>query len=438
MSKRLLIIKPSHFRSRSDPTIIRSKKRKVVPLTLPYLAALAPADWELKLTDEQLDGVDFHEPCDLAAITVWTINSLRAYEIADRFRDRGIPVIMGGPHIFFHAEEAAGHCDALGIGEGESIWREMLADAETGRLKKIYGPGPLHGLAGLPFPRYDLLDMKRFGLFKTFSVQSSRGCPFKCDFCSERFYLGERYRFRPVPEVIDEIRRSGAANILFADSNFGGDTGHAMELMEAMIPLKVRWSALWPVRLCGNREFLDMAQRSGILHVNIGLESIYPETLGEMNKRMNVIDYDGVFREMGRRGISYSLNFIFGSDSDTRGVFAATLSFLKGHRVPVAYFHILTPHKGSHLYERLLAEERITDIDGIGRWPGMACRIRPLNFTPEGLVRGVEGLHREFYSLKSMLDRLPLPFSKSAVASWIINLAERKSFRTGAENFSDL
>lgn len=438
MAKKLLIIQPSHYRSRSDPTVIRSRKRKVVPLTLPYLAALTPADWEVKLMDEQLDGVDFNAACDLAAITVWTINSLRAYDIADRFRDRGIPVIMGGPHIFFHTAEAAGHCDSMGIGEGEGIWREMLADAESGRLKKIYRSGFLQDLAGLPLPRYDLLDMKRFGIFKTFSVQSSRGCPFKCEFCSERFYLGEHYRFRPVPEVIGEIRSSGAGNVLFADSNFGGNTGHAMDLMEAMVPLKIRWSALWPARLCGNREFLDLARRSGVLHVNIGLESVNPETLGEMNKKMNVMDWDGIFREMGKRGISYSLNFIFGSDSDTEGVFAATRSFLMRNRVPAAYFYILTPHKGSQLYERLESEGRIIDIDGLGRWPGATCRIRPLHFTPEGLVQNIKGLHRDFYSLKSMLARLPPPFSKSALASWMINMAERKSFRTGAENFSDL
>lgn len=438
MAKQLLIIQPSHYRSRSDATVVRSKKRKVVPLTLPYLAALTPADWQVKLVDEQLDGVDFAQPCDLVAVTIWTINSLRSYYIADRFRERGVPVIMGGPHTFFHAEEALGHCDSVGIGEGEVIWREMLADAESGRLKKFYRAPVLSDLSGLPFPRYDLLDMRRFGLFKTYSVQSSRGCPFKCDFCSERFYLGENYRTRPVLDIIEEITRSRARNFLFADSNFGGNAGHAMEIMEALIPLKVRWSALWPVRLCGDKKFLDLAQRSGVLHVNIGLESIDPKVLREINKRMNILDYEKIFRDLRKRGISYSLNFIFGSDSDTEGTFNATGSFLERNRIPAAYFNILTPHKGSLLYDRLKSEDRIIDTDGLGRWPGTTCRIKPLNFTPEELVRNIKALHREFYSWKSMLARLPLPLSKSAMASWFINLAERQSYRTEAENFSEL
>lgn len=418
--------------------MIRSKKRKVVPLTLPYLAALTPPDWEVRLIDEQLDGMDFQAPCDLVAITVWTINSLRAYYIADRFRARGVTVIMGGPHVFFHVEEASAHCDSVGIGEGEMIWREMLSDAESGRLKKTYRSGVLPDLAGLPFPRYDLLDRRRFGFFKTYSVQSSRGCPCKCEFCSERFYLGDRYRSRPVPDVVEEIRRSGARNILFADSNFGGNAGKAMELMEALVPLKIRWSALWPARLCGSREFLDLAQRSGLLHVNIGLESIDPEALGEMNKKMNVMDYNGIFGDMRKRGISYSLNFIFGSDSDNCGTFEATLSFLLRHKVPTAYFNVLTPHKGSPLYERLKSADRIIDVEGLGRWPGTACYIRSLNFTPEELVREISGLHRNFYSWRSMLARLPLPLTKAAMASWLVNLAERKTSRIGAENFSGL
>lgn len=438
MPNNLLIIQPSHFRSRSDSTIVRIRKRKVVPLTLPYLAALTPAHWNVKIADEQLDGIDFQTPCDLVAITVWTINSLRAYSIADQFRERGTPVIMGGPHVFFHSDEAAEHCDAVGIGEGETIWPEMLADAEFGRLKKFYRADSPPDLRGLPFPRYGLLDMGRFGWFKTFSIQSSRGCPFRCDFCSERFYLGDQYRFRPTSEIVEEIKTTGAHYLLFADSNFGASIDHAMELMEALIPLKLRWSALWSARLCANSKFMNLAKRSGLLHVNIGLESINPETLGELNKKINLLNYDKIFRQMNRMDISYSLNFIFGSDSDGEDIFRSTFTFLIANRVPVAYFNLLTPHKGSVLYDRLKGEGRILDIDGIGRWPGMTCRISPLNFSPEELVRNIRELHRKFYGFWSMLDRLPVPLTKSAIISWAMNLTERKSFRTGSENFSDL
>ncbi|MGZ3581027.1 MAG: B12-binding domain-containing radical SAM protein, partial [Syntrophales bacterium] len=259
---KLFIIQPSHYQSKSNLTLHKARRRPLVGLTLPYLAALTPRGWEVTLIDEQLMDIDFKAPVDVVAITAWTINSFRAYEIADRFRERGVPVIMGGPHAYFYSDESAEHCDAVGIGEGEKVWALMLEEAARGRLKKVYRADHLPDLKNLPLPRYDLLNLQKYGLIKTFSVQSSRGCPFKCEFCSERFYLGHSYRYRPVEEVIDEIKRSKAKNILFADSNFVGKISHTVELMEALLPLKVRWSALWSAYLCNNETFMDLAKRS--------------------------------------------------------------------------------------------------------------------------------------------------------------------------------
>ncbi|MGA3206372.1 MAG: radical SAM protein [Syntrophales bacterium] len=440
MAKKLFIIQPSHYRTRSNPVIHKSRKRYLVPLTLPYLAALASPDWDVKLIDEQLSDIDFQASVDLVAITVWTINSFRAYEIADRFRERGIPVIMGGPHTYFYYEEAAEHCDAVGIGEGESIWPAMLADAVNGHLKRAYRTDTLPALQGLPFPRYDLLDLRKYSYFKSFSVQSSRGCPFQCEFCSERFYLGENYRYRPVPEVIEEIKTSKARNLLFADSNFAGKVDHTMELMEALVPLKVRWSSLWPAYICTNQKFIDLAQKSGLLHVNIGIESIDPDTLDEMNKKANKVQqYKQILANLRKRGISYSLNFIFGWDTEKKEVFRSTLAFLQQNRVPVAYFNILTPHKGTRLFDRMKAENRIIDIHHIGRWPGIFCHIWPKNYFPEELEEKVKKMCLDFYSCSSMLARLPLSFTKANIASWLINWSQRKVSRVGEgmENFDN-
>ena len=439
MAKKLLIIQPSHYRTRSNLAIHKSRKRTLVPLTLPYLAALTPPEWDVRLLDEQLMDVDFEAPVDLVAITTWTINSFRAYEIADRFRKKGVPVMMGGPHTCFYSEEAAEHCDAVGIGEGENIWPGMLEDAARGRLRKVYRPDSVPTLQGLPLPRYDLLDLRKYGFFKTFSVQSSRGCPFKCEFCSERFYLGESYRYRPVREVIEEIQATKAKNILFADSNFAGKIDHTLELMEALIPLKVRWSSLWSAYLCTNQKFMDLAQRSGLLHVNIGIESLDPDALDEMNKKVNKADqYREILTNLRKRGISYSLNFIFGLDTEKRDVFRSTLSFLRENKVPAAYFNILTPHKGTPLYERMKAENRIIDIDHIGRWPGIICYIRPTHYSPQELEEKVKKMYTDFYSYSSMRARLPLPFTKANIASWVINFSQRKVSRAGeAENFDD-
>jgi len=435
---KLFIIQPSHYRSKSNLTLHKARKRTLVGLTLPYLAALTPREWEVTLIDEQLMDIDFKAPVDVVAITAWTINSFRAYEIADRFRERGVPVIMGGPHAYFYSDEAAEHCDAVGIGEGEKIWGLMLEEAARGRLKKVYRADHLPDLKNLPSPRYDLLNLQKYGLIKTFSVQSSRGCPFKCEFCSERFYLGPSYRYRPVEEVIDEIKRSKAKNILFADSNFAGSISHAAELMEALLPLKVRWSALWSAYLCNNETFMDLAKRSGLLHLNIGLESIDQDTLSGLNKRINQVkEYKNILQNLRKRGISYSFNFIFGWDTEKEDVFASTLAFLKKEKVPVAYFNILTPHKGTPLYERMKAENRIIDIDHIGRWPGLKCYIRPTYCSPEELEERVKTIQREFYGYASMFARLPFPVTKANIASWVVNLSERKVSRScgAAEDF---
>ncbi len=432
MKPRLVIIQPTCYHSADRRQLVKARRRSVVNLTLPYLAALAPAGWRIKLVDELLEDVDFDEPADLVAITTWTQTSWRAYDIAARFRRRGVKVLMGGPHIHFHAGEAAAHADAVGIGEGEKIWPEMLEDAAAGRLRKIYHAEPLADLSGLPKPRYELMNLAPYGLFKTFAVQFSRGCPFKCDFCSERFYLGEGYRTRPVEEVVEEIRHTRSRLIFFADSNFAGKPVKAMELMEALIPLRIRWSTLWTSNVCLDERFLDLAVRSGLLHVNIGLESVEPETLKGMNKRFNKAErYREMFANLRRRDISFSVNFIFGWDGETLDVLESTLEFLLKEKVPVAYFNILMPDKGTPLYDRMLAGGRLVDLDLLGRLPGQRCLIKPQGYTAQELEAAVEEMYRRFYSYRSMLARLPLPLSKSRIASWAINLSQRRMAQSG-------
>ena len=396
-------------------------------MTLPYLAALTPKGWDIELIDEQVQEIDFAADVDVVAITTWSVNSLRAYEISKQFRERGVPVVMGGPHTFFHSQEAAEHCDAVGIGEGEEIWPQMLNDAAEGRLQKVYYAGNFSNLEGLPFPRYDLVKMTSSKFTRTYSVQSSRGCPFKCDFCSERFYIGERYRYRPAEEIVEEVRRIGAPNVFFADSMFAGKKQRAMELMEALIPLKIRWSTLWTAYLCRDEEFMDLAKRSGLLHVNMGMESVLPETLKAMNKNFNKVDqYDEILANLDKRGISYSLNFVFGYDVETPEVFETTLDFLRKHKVPVAYFYTMSPHKGTPLYDRMKKDNRILDEANLDRWPGPGVEVQPTYCSPQELEQNVWNMYHEFYSMPSILKRLPPPVTKSSLASWILNFAQRR------------
>jgi radical SAM superfamily enzyme YgiQ (UPF0313 family) len=427
MSKRLLVIQPSHYHSKNNRTVFKSRRRSLVPLALPYLAALTPADWEVTLVDEQVQDIDFEFRADVVAITSWTVHSIRSYDVAREFRDRGIPVIMGGPHVWFHADEAAEHCDAIGIGEAEPIWAQMLSDAATGRLQKIYRAPQMPSIAGLPIPRWELLDLRKYGPFKTFTLMSSRGCPMQCEFCSERLYLGGGFRVRPVEDLVEEIKRCGSKNIFFGDSDFGGKRAHAMKLMEALIPLKLRWSALWTSFLCYDEEYMDLAQRSGLLHINMGIESINPDTLKGMNKRFNKVDkYAVMLENLRKRGISYSLNFIFGWDNETPEVFPATLEFLNREKVPVAYFNILCPEIGTMFYEKMKQEDRILRLEEIGRFPGEFCHLKPKYISAEHLEKKVQDAYLQFYSWKSILRRLPMPVTPANIASWIVNLSQRK------------
>ncbi len=432
MAYRVLIVQPSYYRSKTDRTVFKVRRRPVVSLALPYLAALTPKGWDVKVVDEQLQDVNFDEPVDVVAITVWTMMSYRAYDIADEFRRRGVPVVLGGSHIYFHADEALQHGDAVAIGEGETVWARMLEDAAGGRLQPIYRGETIKDLSGLPMPRYDLLDMRDYGPSRTYAVQSSRGCPFRCDFCSERLYLGDAYRYRPVADVVEEVKRCGSKFIFFADSHFGGKRDRTMELMEKLIPLKIRWSTLWTTYLCNDVEYMDLAQRSGLLHVNVGVESIEPDTLAGMNKRFNKVSkYGDMLANLRKRGISYSLNFIFGWDGESPDVFGATLRFLHEHKVPVAYFNILTPEEGTPLFERLQAQNRVLDLHDLGRWPGHNCYIQPQHCSPQELERKVDAMYSEFYTVRSMAARLPLPMTIANIASWSLNLSQRQMVRSG-------
>ncbi len=435
MANKLLIIQPSYYQSKTNRTVVRARRREVIPLALPYLAALSPAGWDTRLVDEMIEGVDFDTPADLVAITTWTLNSFRVYDLAAEFRRRGRQVILGGPHVYFYPEEAAEHCDAVAVGEGELTWPRMLDDAAAGRLQRVYRAATHSDLRGLPFPRYDLLNLRPYGRIKTFAVQSTRGCPFICDFCSERLYLGGGFRCRPVEEVVEEIRRLPSRYLLFAESNFGGKRVYAMQLMEAILPLKRRWSTLWSLNLCSDKEFMDLAQRSGLLHVNIGMESIDADTIGTMKKRQNKVQqYQAVLADLRRRGISYSLNFIFGWDTESKTVFRATSEFLHEHKVPAAFFNVLTPDKGTAYFERMQREGRIFAVEDIGRWPHDRCHIQPTYCTPEELEANIQQLYREFYSLPSMVARLPLPLSQASIASWMLNFSQRRMARAASEH----
>ena len=425
---RLLIIQATGYRYRGLRLPYKLRKRKLVGAVLPHLAALAPKDWEVTLLDDATEEVDYAAEVDAVAITIRTVTSLRGYEIAGKFRDRNIPVLMGGPHATFHAEEMAKHADAVCIGEAEGVFPRMLEDAAAGRLRQFYRRDTAAPLANLPAPRWDLLNPSKYVFYKPYVIQYSRGCPYVCDFCAERRLNGDYgYRSRPVEEVVEDIRRCGSRHIFFAASQFAGDKAHAMELMEALVPLKVRWSTLLSAHFCLDADFLDLARRAGLLHVNTGIESIEQKTLRSMHKGFNQVrQYEQILRNLTARGISYSLNFVFGSDTEEEDVFDTTLRFLCEQKAETAYFNILVPLRGTDLYDRFKAEGRLIDEENMERWPGLSCHFRPMRYAPDELVRRVAKIRRDFYTFGSAVRRLPIPRTQSHLAAWNLHFLQKK------------
>lgn len=438
---RLHIIQPTHFAYPFERRLYKTRKRRVVPLTLPYLAALMPAGVKVVLTDEQVQTWDPELPCDCVFLTVSILNSLRAYEIADHYRKRGVPVVMGGPHCTFYGEECLEHADAIAVGEGESLVRAIVEDAASKKLQRIYRADTLHSLRDLPMPRYDLLDPRTLARYRTYTVQTSRGCPYRCSFCAERYYLGERYRLRPIEEVVEEIRRTRCRSIFFADSTFPGNRTRTLRLLEALIPLKIRWSALWNADRVLDRELMLLTAKSGALHLNMGVESIRADTLRQMNKKTTPVERLGeIIATLHRLDISFSFNLIFGWDTDRIEDFEATLDFLEKHKVPVAFFNVFSPHRGTEIYEKYRAAGRLRDEANMGRWPGIISEVHPAHFSAEELEKNVVRLYRRFYSFRSMLRRLPMPKSRATLASWFMNLGQRKMIpdRNRRTNFDGL
>jgi len=425
---RLLITQATGYRYRGLRTPYKLRKRKLVGAVIPYLAALAPKEWKITLVDDATEELDLNADVDVVAITLRTVTSFRGYEIADNFRRRGIPVLMGGPHTTFHAEEVAEHADAVCIGEAEEIFPRMLADAAAGRLQKFYRRDQAACLQGMPAPRWDLLNPKKYVFYRPFVIQYSRGCPYVCDFCAERRLNGDfGYRCRPAAEVVEEIKKCGSRHIFFAASQFAGDPDRAMELMESLVPLRIRWSTLFSAHYCLDERFLNLAQRSGLLHVNMGIESINQQTLKAMHKGFNkASEYSQVIRNVTKRDISYSLNFVFGDDADDESVFDATLDFLGEHKAQTAYFNILVPLRGTSVHQKFKEEGRLIDEENMERWPGLSCHFQPLRFSPEELVRRIMKIRRDFYSTTSAIRRLPVPYKESHLASWNLHFLQRK------------
>lgn len=375
------------------------------PLAFGILAGLTPPDVQLKLYDERIEPIVFDDPTDLVAISCDTYSARRTYQIAARYRERNILVVLGGCHPTLWTDEAIPYADAIVVGDAEDTWPVVIADARRGELQKIYRSQD-SPLAGLRVDR-SIFAGNKYGPMRL--VQFGRGCCHGCDFCSIHALYGNLVRVRPVDEVIREISSLGARAIIFTDDNLFADKPAAMELLGRLRPLKIRWSCQAMLDVADDESLLQLMAASGCMAVTVGLESLRDDNLSQMRKGRGQTSrqYAASIRKFNDHGIMVYGSFIFGYDHDTVHDFAPCLEFAIGLKLLLANFNPLIPMPGTPLYQRLHTEGRLIYdpwwLDPSYRYG--AAPFHPRGMTAEELTAGIYWIRTEFNRIGSIIRR---------------------------------
>jgi radical SAM superfamily enzyme YgiQ (UPF0313 family) len=400
---RLLLVHPAADKDRFG---LRRRRRSSVPqLNLPVLAAHADDRFDVQIVDENIEDVDLNVPADLVGISIMTPTAFRGYEIADAYRRRGTPVVIGGMHAFFMQEEAAMHADTLVVGEAEFSWNRLLDDFLSGHTERKYCSEEMHPLEGLPKPRLDLLKKDAYTFYNI--METARGCPHHCHYCSVTQFWGNNFRFRPIPEVIEEMKSLPPGDIVFIDDNMFGHPNRAKELFKAMIPLKRHWYGQGDLRLARDKELLDLARRAGCRWIFVGLETTDPKNLKAMGKHSlnRGGDYGSSIAAIQKAGINLFASFIVGMDNDDKTVFKNILDFCIANRIGGANFYILTPLPGTQLFKDMDSAGRLLHKNW-SRYDTNHVVFEPARMTQTDLLEGYIRLYGQFYSLTSIARRI--------------------------------
>lgn len=396
-------------------------------LSLPILATCVPPDVEVTIVDERIEQVQFDAPYDMVGITIMTPLAPRAYEIADEFRKRGVSVVMGGMHVSACPDEASCHADAIVMGEAEQVWPQLIDDFKRGALKKIYKAEEYFNLDSMINMKRELLKKEKYVPVEF--VETTRGCPFGCHFCSVTKFFGGKYRVRPVDKVIKEIatlkttaRRFSIKNVvLFVDDNIIGDRSHARELFEKIKPYKLNWLGQASINIAKDDELLALAKASGCMGFMIGFESLSDEVLKDVGKKPNVAkDYLTAIRKIQSYGLGVMGSFIFGFDQDDETVFETFWKFVKQSGLEGIYMGIMTPYPGTRFFDELNKEGRIFDYDW-SHYDTSHVVFHPKKMSAETLSKGYRWALKKSYSYYSIFKRLHK--SKAyGLFSWPMNI----------------
>ncbi|SET96802.1 radical SAM protein [Paenibacillus sp. NFR01] len=402
MRKSILLIQPEN---RKINAFRRRQFNNFVQITMPYLAGfIDETKYRITLVDEYRQRIPYGRPFDLVAITVNTPNAAHCYGMAAKFRASGAVVVLGGPHVTLLPGEASRYCDILAIGEAEETWPKLLEDFYRGEYAAEYRSETIPRLQNLPVPRWDLL--RRSPLMKG-AVFSTRGCPHNCAYCNLKQIYHNRFRTRPVDEVIHEISLMKSRFFVFWDDNFFADKAHAVEVMERLVPLRKKWAAQVTLADCNNEELLTKARAAGCLYLFVGLESFSPAALKGVNKGVNqVARYEEIIGKLHKHGIMVQAGIVFGFDEDSPDTFRQTLQGCEALGIDGVTVSLLTPLPQTPVYAQMKREGRLLSGDWSLYNGKTDVAFQPKGMSPEELHRGYVEFRRRFYSLPSFVRRM--------------------------------
>jgi radical SAM superfamily enzyme YgiQ (UPF0313 family) len=418
------------------------------PLPVAVLAALTPKDVEQRFHDDRMETIPYDEPTDLVAISTEVYTAKRAYQIASEYRRRGVPVVMGGFHATLRPEEVQRYAESVVLGEAEDLWPQVIDDYRSGTPRKLYRSETRPNL-NRSTPDRTIYAGKRYlpiGL-----VEAGRGCRFSCEFCSIQSFYHSTYCPRPVGQIIEELReiRSRSKLIFFVNDNIVSDRTAARELLEALIPLKIRWVSQASINMALDPELLGLLKASGCQGLLIGFESMNPDNLRQMGKGVNLAqgDFEQAMGNLRKYGIRIYGTFVFGYDNDTPETFDRAYEFALRHGLYLCGFNHLTPMPGTPLYQRLEKEGRLLYdawwLDDAYTYNTVP--FRPARMTPGEVRECCLRARRRFYSLPGTLRRAFHPsnhsdwmFFKAFFALNLLHRAEiykRDALPLGDRNF---
>jgi radical SAM superfamily enzyme YgiQ (UPF0313 family) len=377
------------------------------PLALGVLAGLTPPGIEVEIIDDRFENIDFSSTRDLVGISVKTFTARRAYQIADEFRCRGTPVILGGHHVSLMTDEAIQHANSVFVGEAETTWATVLDDMRYNRLQRQYIGSRESICPAVPVKR-TLFDKKNY--LPVVPVETARGCPFNCSFCSVSVFFDRTFRRRNIGQLIDELRALSRKTIMFVDDNIIGEVESAKELFSALIPLKLRWVCQASIAMTRDLELMDLIRKSGCAGVLVGIESLFSDNLKEMHKSWNNSrqDYSESLRVARAYNVAVIGSFIIGLENDTEESLDATLEFTIQQKLFAVLFNMLIPFPQTELYKHFQRDGRLRYatwwLDENYRY-GQAV-FQPKDFSAQWIEQKRMELYRKFYGAQSIITRL--------------------------------